>query len=84
MEYVHMSQLKSCEDYILKALRRRRVRVTRMTAIKNRWCENLTATISRLRQMGHNIVALKGKIGDNVFTYYKLRPTTKRNVLGLA
>ena len=44
----------SAESKVLRALKKRN-RVTRKTAIENGWAENLTATISRLRKMGHDI-----------------------------
>ena len=50
----------SAESKVLRALRKRN-RVTRKTAIENGWAENLTATISRLRKMGHDIVPIKAR-----------------------
>jgi hypothetical protein len=46
------------EARVLSALRRG-MRVTRKTAIERGWCENLTATISRLRKKGYVITAIK-------------------------
>lgn len=62
----------TCEDRILSALEKRR-RVTRKTAITNGWCENLTATISRLRESGYEIEPVRAKTpeGDS-FTRYRL------------
>jgi hypothetical protein len=62
----------SCEDNVLKALKKR-MRVTRKTAIERGWCENLTATISRLRRMGYNIMAVKATdINGEDYTRYRL------------
>ena len=47
----------SNEKRVLSALKRK-MRVTRKTAIEHGWCENLTATISRLRKLGFVIEAL--------------------------
>jgi hypothetical protein len=46
--------MRTNEDRLLTALRKR-MRVTRKTAIENGWCENLTATISDLRRKGFDI-----------------------------
>lgn len=72
----------SNELRVLSALKSSR-RVTRKTAIENGWCENLTATISRLRKMGHNILAVKVTGPEGVFTRYRLL-TSKRNLAKLA
>ena len=64
----------SCETNILNALKKR-MRVTRKTAIERGWCENLTATISRLRRMGYNIVAIKAMDAHGEsYTRYRLIP----------
>ena len=63
---------KTTELKVLSALRSRR-RVTRKTAILNGWCENLTATISRLRQKGHKIVTIASHTPEgSSYTSYKL------------
>jgi len=69
---------------VLTALLKRR-RVTRKTAILNGWCENLTATISRLRQKGHKIVAIPSYTpeGGN-YTRYKLLTKPSAKVIKLA
>ena len=72
----------SNELRVLSALKASR-RVTRKTAIKNGWCENLTATISRLRKMGYNIQAVKVTGARSGFTRYRLL-TSKRNLAKLA
>jgi hypothetical protein len=46
--------MHNCEVKVLRALRKR-MRVTRKTAIENGWSENLTATISDLRKKGYVI-----------------------------
>jgi len=46
--------MRTNEDRLLTALRKR-MRVTRKTAIENGWCENLTATVSDLRRKGFDI-----------------------------
>jgi len=63
-----------CERKILAALKKR-MRVTRKTAIQHGWCENLTATISNLRDMGHNIQTVKAKHrnGSNYTRYRYVR-----------
>jgi hypothetical protein len=62
----------SNELRVLKALLRRR-RVTRKTAIEMGLCENLTATISRLRKMGIAIMAVRAKTPEGeTYTRYKL------------
>ena len=47
----------SNEQRVLTALRQRRL-VTRKTALRKGWCEDLTRTISRLRKDGYNITSL--------------------------
>jgi len=66
------------ESLVLSALRRG-MRVTRKTAIERGWCENLTATISRLRKRGYQIIAIKANSPDGPYTRYKLlaEPTAK-------
>ena len=62
----------SAESKVLRALRKRN-RVTRKTAIENGWAENLTATISRLRKMGHDIVPIKALTPEGEsYTRYRL------------
>jgi nitrogen-specific signal transduction histidine kinase len=60
------------EIRVLMALLRRN-RVTRKTAIEKGLCENLTATISRLRQWGVEILTVNAKsdTGER-YTRYKL------------
>jgi hypothetical protein len=53
------------EARVLSALRRG-MRVTRKTAIERGWCENLTATISRLRKKGYVITAIKADVSRRV------------------
>lgn len=72
----------SNELRVLSALKSNR-RVTRKTAIENGWCENLTATISRLRQMGYKILAVKVTGPEGLFTRYRLL-TSKRDLAKLA
>ena len=74
----------SCEKNILNALKKR-MRVTRKTAIERGWCENLTATISRLRRMGYNIVAVKAvdAYGES-YTRYRLIPRNDGVTLKIA
>ena len=59
------------EARVLSALRRG-MRVTRKTAIERSWCENLTATISRLRKKGYVITAIKVMSPEGSYTRYKL------------
>ena len=59
------------ESLVLSALRRG-MRVTRKTAIERGWCENLTATISRLRKKGYVITAIKAMSPESSYTRYKL------------
>jgi len=62
----------SAESKVLRALRKRN-RVTRKTAIERGWAENLTATISRLRKMGHDIVPVKAHTPEGEsYTRYRL------------
>jgi hypothetical protein len=66
----------SNELRVLKALLRRR-RVTRKTAIEMGLCENLTATISRLRKMGIAIMAIRATTPEGeTYTRYKLDETS--------
>lgn len=52
---------------------RKRNRVTRKTAIERGWAENLTATISRLRKMGHDIVPIMARTPEGeTYTRYRL------------
>lgn len=61
------------EIRVLKALLRRQ-RVTRKTAIENGLCENLTATISRLRKMGLRIAAVTETTPEgDTYTRYRLQ-----------
>ena len=63
---------KNSETKVLNALRRK-MRVTRKTAIENGWCENLTATISDLRKKGYVIEAVKATTPEGVpYTRYRL------------
>jgi len=64
-------EFMSNELRVLSALKSKR-RVTRKTAIENGWCENLTATISRLRQMGYKILTVKVIEPEGVYTRYRL------------
>jgi len=60
------------EKLVLSALKRRN-RVTRKTAIEHGWCENLTATISRLRRKGFQIKAIRETTPEgDVYTRYSL------------
>tara|TARA_A100000172_G_scaffold49879_1_gene31299 strand:+ start:998 stop:1195 length:198 start_codon:yes stop_codon:yes gene_type:complete len=62
----------SAESKVLRALRKRN-RVTRKTAIERGWAENLTATISRLRKMGHDIIPIKTTSPEGeTYTRYRL------------
>ena len=62
----------TAESKVLRALRKRN-RVTRKTAIENGWAENLTATISRLRKMGHEIVPVMARTPEGeTYTRYRL------------
>ena len=63
--------MRTNEDRLLTALRKR-MRVTRKTAIERGWCENLTATISRLRKKGYVITAIKAESPEGSYTRYKL------------
>jgi hypothetical protein len=64
--------MKDCQKKTLSALKKR-MRVTRKTAIQHGWCENLTATISDLRDRGHNIETIKAKADDgSQYTRYRL------------
>tara|TARA_Y100000114_G_scaffold144672_1_gene153507 strand:+ start:12058 stop:12267 length:210 start_codon:yes stop_codon:yes gene_type:complete len=64
--------MKNCQKKTLAALKKR-MRVTRKTAIQRGLCENLTATISDLRSQGHNIETVKAKGNDGTqYTRYRL------------
>ena len=64
--------MNNCEVKVLRALRKR-MRVTRKTAIENNWAENLTATISDLRKKGYVIVTVKAKTPEGTtYTRYRL------------
>lgn len=64
--------MKNCQKKTLAALKKR-MRVTRKTAIQLGLCENLTATISDLRNLGHNIETIKAKAEDgSQYTRYRL------------
>ena len=70
--------MKSTESVLLTALRRG-MRVTRKTSLDRGWCENLTATISRLHKKGYTIVAVRAMSPAGAYTRYKLlsEPTAK-------
>lgn len=64
----------TAKSKVLRALKKRN-RVTRKTAIENGWCENITATVSRLRDDGYDIQAIKvtpTEEGVKPYTRYKL------------
>ena len=62
----------SVDNRVLRALKKG-MRVTRKTAIERGWCENLTASISRLRQAGYVIEAVKAMTPDgDRYTRYRL------------
>jgi hypothetical protein len=64
--------MKDCQKKTLSALKKR-MRVTRKTAIQHGWCENLTATISDLRDQGHNIETITAKTNEgSQYTRYRL------------
>jgi hypothetical protein len=63
--------MKTNESLVLSALRRG-MRVTRKTSLERNWCENLTATISRLRKKGYTIVAVRAMSPAGAYTRYKL------------
>lgn len=71
----------SNEIRVLKALMKRK-RVTRKTAIESGLCENLTATISRLRKMGMVISTVSAKTpeGDS-YTRYRLESRSAAKAL---
>lgn len=70
--------MKTNESLVLSALRRG-MRVTRKTSLERGWCENLTATISRLRKKGYTIVAVRAMSPAGAYTRYKLlsEPSSK-------
>jgi hypothetical protein len=60
------------EGKLLGALRKR-MRVTRKTAIQHGWSENLTADISRLRNRGYDIATVTAKTpSGEPYTRYRL------------
>ena len=60
------------EGKLLSALRKK-MRVTRKTAIQRGWSENLTADISRLRSRGYNIATVTAKTPEGeTYTRYRL------------
>ena len=62
----------SAASKVLRALKKRNS-VTRKTAIERGWAEHLTATISRLRAMGHDIVPVKARTPEGEsYTRYRL------------
>ena len=64
--------MHNCEVKVLRALRKR-MRVTRKTAIENGWSENLTATISNLRKKGYVIGTVTAKTPEGItYTRYRL------------
>lgn len=75
----------SNEIRVLKALIKRE-RVTRKTAIEKGLCENLTATIARLRKMGMVITTVTAKNPDGTtYTRYRLEtPTAAKALVKLA
>jgi hypothetical protein len=75
--------MKNAESLLLTALRRG-MRVTRKTSLDRGWCENLTATISRLRKKGYTIVALRAMSPTGAYTRYKLLSEPDANHLGTA
>jgi hypothetical protein len=67
--------MSKCESKVLAALRKG-MRVTRKTAIERGWCENLTATISKLRQKGFLIETIKAQLPEGgSYTRYRLHET---------
>jgi|TARA_R110000796_G_scaffold20647_3_gene61307 hypothetical protein len=65
-----MKNKSTAKSRVLRALLKRN-RVTRKTAIEKGWCENLTATISRLRDDGHVVERVLVK-GPPSYTRYRL------------
>ena len=64
--------MKNGQSRLLSALRKR-MRVTRKTAIENGWAENLTAAISKLRKKGYTIEAVSAKTPEGKpYTRYRL------------
>ena len=60
------------EAKLLSALRKK-MRVTRKTAIQRGWSENLTADISRLRSRGYDIATVTAKTPKGeTYTRYRL------------
>ena len=64
--------MRSGQNKLLTALRKR-MRVTRKTAIENGWAENVTAAISKLRKKGYVIEAISAKTPEGKsYTRYRL------------
>ncbi len=60
------------QSRVLRALKKGN-RVTRKTSIERGWAENLTATISDLRDKGHDIIPIHVPTLDGPdYTRYKL------------
>jgi hypothetical protein len=60
------------QSRVLRALKKGN-RVTRKTSIERGWAENLTATISDLRDKGHDIIPVHVPVLDGPdYTRYKL------------
>jgi|TARA_R110000744_G_scaffold1959_3_gene7630 hypothetical protein len=60
------------QSRVLRALKKGN-RVTRKTSIEHGWAENLTATISDLREKGHDIIPVHVSMLDGPdYTRYKL------------
>ena len=63
--------MRNGQSRLLSALRKR-MRVTRKTAIENGWAENLTAAISKLRKKGYTIEAVSKTPEGKPYTRYRL------------
>jgi hypothetical protein len=62
----------TAQSRVLRALKKRN-RVTRKTSIERGWAENLTETISDLREKGHDIIPVHVPMLDGPdYTRYKL------------
>tara|TARA_R110000824_G_scaffold256116_1_gene445061 strand:+ start:1473 stop:1676 length:204 start_codon:yes stop_codon:yes gene_type:complete len=62
----------TAQSRVLRALKKRN-RVTRKTSIERGWAENLTATVSDLREKGHDIIPVHVPMLDGPdYTRYKL------------
>ena len=60
------------QSRVLRALKKGN-RVTRKTSIERGWAENLTETISDLREKGHEIIPVHVPMPEgNDYTRYKL------------